>query len=146
MAGGGAEPGERRGGRQKGTPNKATAEVRELALKYGPAAVKELARLSEHAQSEAARVQACNAIIERAYGKSAPGRPIALELPDTSTVEGVTKAVAAVLQAAARGEVTPAEASDFCALLETQRRVIEISDLEQRIAQIEATRARGPRR
>ena len=101
MSGTGSSPGERRGGRQKGTPNKATAEVRDLALAYGPAAVKELARLSEHAQSEAARVQACNAIIERAYGKSAPGRPIVLDLSDTSTVDGVSRAVAAVVQSAA---------------------------------------------
>jgi hypothetical protein len=66
------------GGRQKGTPNRATAEVRNLALEYGPAAVKELARLAENAQSEDARVQACNAIIERAYGKALPSRPIVL--------------------------------------------------------------------
>jgi hypothetical protein len=138
MAGGGAEPGERRGGRQKGTPNKATAEVRDLALEYGPAAIRELARLSEHAQSEAARVQACNAIIERAYGKSAPGRPIVLELPDTSTADGVSRAVAAVIQSAAGGHISPAEASDFCALLETQRKVIELSELDVRLRALEA--------
>ena len=137
MARGGSEPGQRRGGREKGTPNRSTTEIRELALEHGPAAVKELARLATEAQSEAARVQACNGIIERAYGKAVPGRPIVLQLPDTSTVEGVTKAVAAVVQAAASGEVTPAEASDFCSLLETQRRAIELSDIEERVARLE---------
>jgi hypothetical protein len=39
MAGGGAELGERRGGRQKGTPNKATAEVPNIAPQDAPAAV-----------------------------------------------------------------------------------------------------------
>jgi hypothetical protein len=34
----GSKPGERRGGRQKGTPNKATAEVKVLAQKYAPVA------------------------------------------------------------------------------------------------------------
>ena len=142
MPRGGSEPGERRGGRQKGTPNKATAEVRDLALDYGPAAVKELARLSEHAQSEAARVQACNAIIERAYGKSAPGRPISLELPDTSTVDGVSRAVAAVIQSAASGHITAGEASDFCSLLETQRKIIDLSDLDVRLRALEAAQHR----
>jgi hypothetical protein len=33
----GSKPGERRGARQKGTPNKATAEVKVLAQKYVPA-------------------------------------------------------------------------------------------------------------
>ena len=46
-----------------------TAEVRNLALEFGPAAVAELARLSIQAESEAARISACNAIIERAYGR-----------------------------------------------------------------------------
>ena len=140
MARGGSEPGQRRGGREKGTPNRSTAEIRELALEYGPAAVAELARLATEAQSEAARVQACNGIIERAYGKALPGRPVTLQLPDTSTVEGVTKAVAAVVQAAASGEVTPAEASDFCSLLETQRRAIELSEIEVRLARLEEAR------
>src|SRR3989337_2767504 len=95
--------GSKTGGREKGTPNKASAEVRNLALQHSPAAVAELARLSTAAESETARIQACNAVIERAYGKAVPGRPIILDLPDTSTVEGVTKAVAAIVQAAASG-------------------------------------------
>lgn len=32
MPGGGSKPGERRGGRQKGTPNKVTGELREMIL------------------------------------------------------------------------------------------------------------------
>ena len=132
--------GAKTGGRQKGTPNRATAEIRDLALEYGPAAVRELGRLSEHAESEGARVQACNLIIERAYGKALPSRPIVLELPDTSTVAGVTAAVAAIIQAAASGTVTPAEASDFCSLLDSQRRAIELSEIEMRLAKLERLR------
>ena len=134
----GAAPGERRGGRDKGTPNKATAEVRSLALEHGPAAVAELARLSTAAESEAARISACNALLERAYGRAAPGRPIVLDLPDTSTIEGVTQAVAKVVATAARGEITAAEATDFCTLLESQRRVLELSEVERRLATLEA--------
>jgi hypothetical protein len=37
----GSKPGERRGGRQKGTPNKTTAEIRELAQAHGPDAIAE---------------------------------------------------------------------------------------------------------
>jgi hypothetical protein len=35
MSGGGSKPGERRGGRQKGTPNKATQSVKELLDSLG---------------------------------------------------------------------------------------------------------------
>lgn len=58
------------GGRKKGTPNKATSEVKALAQQYAPAALKELARLSREAESEQARVAACREILDRAYGKA----------------------------------------------------------------------------
>jgi hypothetical protein len=58
------------GGRTAGTPNKSTAEIRELAGQYAPVALAELARLGTHANSEQARVSACKEILDRAYGKS----------------------------------------------------------------------------
>ena len=135
-----AERGGRRegSGRKVGSPNRATAEVRDLALDYGPAAVAELARLFREAKNETARIAACNSIIERAYGRALAGRMIRLTLPDTSTVEGVTKAVAAVVQSTSHGEITPGEAGDICAILDTQRRTIELSDVEARLAKLEA--------
>lgn len=63
--------GQKTGGRTAGTPNKATAEVKTLAAKHGPAAIKELARLAQSADSEAARVAAIKELLDRAYGKSA---------------------------------------------------------------------------
>lgn len=85
MAGKGSAPGERRGGRKPGVPNKSTADVKALAQKYGPDAMKELHRLALKAESEAARVSAIKEIFDRAYGKStqvvagdADGGPIAL--------------------------------------------------------------------
>ncbi len=62
--------GPKTGGRVAGTPNKSTAEIRELAGQYGPAALAELARLATNADSEQARVSACKEILDRAYGKS----------------------------------------------------------------------------
>lgn len=67
MARGGARSG---AGRKKGVPNKATAEVKALAQRYAPAALKELARLSTKAESETARVAAAGMILDRAYGKA----------------------------------------------------------------------------
>lgn len=137
--------GNKTGGRQKGTPNKATAEVRALAAEYGEKAIKELAKLSGvlengdgKAQSETARISALGMLIDRAYGKALPGRPIVLDVPDTSNVEGVTQAIAKIIQTAASGEITPAEAGDFCGLLEAQRRAIELSEIELRLSRLEA--------
>ena len=106
--------GNKTGGRQRGTPNKATAEVRALAADYGPDLLKQLATLAgvakdddgkavAGANSEAARISALGMLMDRAYGKALPGRLIEIELPDTSSTEGVKNAVAAVVRATAMG-------------------------------------------
>ena len=64
------------GGSRKGIPNKATAEIKEVARQYGPAAVHKLAEMAglvdgvEPAQSEQARVAANKEILDRGYGKA----------------------------------------------------------------------------
>ena len=74
-----AQGGKREGaGRKLGVPNKVTAEVMELAGKYGPKAVDALAVLAglkadgkaKPAESDAARVAALKEILDRAYGKA----------------------------------------------------------------------------
>ena len=74
MARGGSNPGERRGGRKKGVPNKLTADMRELAQAlaqpYLPAAFRELGRLSTGAQNEATRVAAITVLFDRGFGKA----------------------------------------------------------------------------
>ncbi|MBB4642358.1 hypothetical protein HNQ99_002683 [Rhizorhapis suberifaciens] len=65
----GSKPGERRGGRVKGVPNKATREIKAIAQQYSVKAVKALVEVMESGESEAARVSAANAILDRAYGK-----------------------------------------------------------------------------
>ena len=63
------------GGRVKGQPNHATADVKEMARKHGPEAIKMLAQLSLSADSDAAKIAACKELLDRAYGKAT--QPIA---------------------------------------------------------------------
>lgn len=65
----GSKPGERRGGRQKGVPNKATASLKEVAREYTEDALRTLAQIMVEGESESARVAAANAILDRGYGK-----------------------------------------------------------------------------
>jgi hypothetical protein len=67
--------GVRLGGRSKGTPNKATLEIKEAARQYGPQAVAELARLAgltkqPGSENEQTRVSAIKELLDRGYGKS----------------------------------------------------------------------------
>jgi hypothetical protein len=67
MSKGGKRPG---AGRPAGARNKATAEVKALALPYAKEAVGHLATLMKSAESEAARVAAIKEILDRAFGKA----------------------------------------------------------------------------
>ena len=73
--------GKKTGGRQAGVPNKIQREDRELAKKYGPKAIDEMAKLAGlkgkggAAEAEAVRKGALDSILDRAYGKAT--QPIA---------------------------------------------------------------------
>lgn len=72
----GSKPGERRGGRKPGSPNKVTAakaegiDVKALAGQYTEMAIAQLAHLAQNATSEAARVAAVNSLLDRGHGKA----------------------------------------------------------------------------
>jgi hypothetical protein len=75
MPGGGSKPGERRGGRGAGTPNKSTAEIKALAQVHGPAAIARLALLSgltdqPGSDSEATQLGAMKELLDRGYGRA----------------------------------------------------------------------------
>lgn len=98
----GVRKGERRGGRQVGTPNKATAEVREIAAAWGPAAISKAAELAGlvkneageivgQAESEQARIAALGIILDRAYGR--PPQAISADVRKTLTHEELLDAL-----------------------------------------------------
>ena len=58
------------GGRRKGTPNRATAEIKALAQTYGPDAIDTLAEImNDKAAPEASRVAAIRELLDRGFGK-----------------------------------------------------------------------------
>jgi hypothetical protein len=64
---GGRRPGS---GRKKGTPNKATADVKAAAQQYTTQAIDALAHVMLHGESEAARVAAADKLLDRGHGKA----------------------------------------------------------------------------
>jgi hypothetical protein len=66
--------GKKTGGRQPGSLNKITADVRELAGQHGPAVIAELARLATESDSEPVRVSAGRELLDRGYGKPTQSR------------------------------------------------------------------------
>ena len=65
----GSKPGERRGGRQKGTPNKATADIKAAFQSHGDALVKALIDLTK-SDDERVRLGAIQTCLDRGWGKA----------------------------------------------------------------------------
>jgi hypothetical protein len=93
-------------GRPKGSPNKATADVKALASVYTKAAITALARLAGLvdegegiAESEQAQVSALKELLDRAHGKPAQtvlgdsDNPISISIDNTE----LTRAMAFIL-------------------------------------------------
>lgn len=67
---GGRRPG---AGKKPGSKNRATVEQKgtfaDIAKRHAPAALETLAKIAKSSENDSARVSACNAILDRAYGK-----------------------------------------------------------------------------
>jgi hypothetical protein len=66
------------------------------------------------------------------------GGLVRLTLPEVTTPAGVTAAVAEVVAEVAAGRISPEAAAAVGALLSLQGRMLELHELEQRIAALEA--------
>ena len=87
-------------GRQKGTPNRVTAEVKSLAQRYGRRAIRELAKLALKSPDEQVRLAALRELLNRGYGK--PVQPTELSGPDRGPVPLVDVAALNPLEQARR--------------------------------------------
>jgi hypothetical protein len=117
----GSKPGERRGGRKAGVPNKATAEIRALARGHGPDAIRELARLAKEARSEQARISRLQCAPRPRIWSLTDEPAFRLDLPDVSELGGITEALTAILRSTANGELTPSEAQALGGLKRSAR-------------------------
>ena len=65
------------------------------------------------------------------------GRPVQFDLPALDNASDLALALGGILRATANGSLTPDEAATIAGVLETKRRAIETSNLEQRLDQLE---------
>lgn len=118
-------------GRPRGARHKATRAA--LALLDGEAEALTRQAVTMALEGDTTALRLC---LERI----APPRrdaPVTFDLPRMETARDAAKAAAAVLEAVALGELTPAEGAHIMALVETYRRTLETSELEARVAALE---------
>lgn len=68
-------------------------------------------------------------------------RPIRADIPSPTTAPECNAAQAAILAAVTGGDLMPGEGQALSAMVENQRRAIEMTELEQRIAALESRQA-----
>lgn len=78
------------GGREKGTLNKFTAEVKSLAQQHGAEAIEVLRKIMQESDNEPARIAAAKELLDRGYGRSkAEDEPIAPQTGITINIQPV---------------------------------------------------------
>ena len=120
---------------------KEVGHVRELAREHTAMAVRTQVAITKNAKSPpAARVAAANALLDRGYGR--PGSmSVRFKLPDMRSAADTAMAMAAIANAVACGDLTPAEAGELSKLVESYVRAIEASEIERRLRVLEASHA-----
>lgn len=129
---GGFTSGNRGGpGRPKGSRHRAQAALDAI----GEAGAAEVLQAVLQA-AKGGDMRAASILLDRIW-PSRKGRAVEVTLPEVTTATGLVPALAAVIAAMARGELTPDEARAVAGVLEVQRQAIEVATLEARIAAVE---------
>ena len=81
-------------------------------------------------------MRAASILLDRIW-PARKGRAVEVALPPVAGAADLVPALAAVVAAMGRGEVTPEEAKAIAGVLEAQRKAVETAELEARVAALE---------
>ncbi len=121
-------------GKPKGARNKTTRAIEELLEGEAEGLTRKAMDLALEGDTTALRL-----CLERI----APARkdaPVNFDLPAMHSASDAAEAAQAVLQAVSEGELTPLEAASVMGLVETYRRTLETTEIEERVAKLEAAK------
>lgn len=118
-------------GKPKGARHRVTLLAEKLMEDDAEAVVQAVVAAAKSGDMAAARL-----ILDR-IAPLRKGRAVEFELPSVKTAANVCQAQAAIISAVAAGHLSPEEAAVIAGLLDASRKAIELSGLEQRLAQLE---------
>jgi hypothetical protein len=120
-------------GRKEGSRNAATLLLDAMADGEAEAVLGNVLKAAKGGDLKAAEI-----ILSRIWPVR-KGRPVRLDLPAIKTAPDILAALAAVVDATGKGEITTDEAAAVAGVLELKRRAIETVELEARLARLEST-------
>ncbi|MEM6623660.1 MAG: DUF5681 domain-containing protein [Pseudomonadota bacterium] len=118
-------------GKPRGTRHRATLAVEALLEGEAETLTRKAIELAKTGDTTALRL-----CLERL----APVRrdaPVSFDAPAMESATDATKALGAILEAVASGDLTPSEASSLSGLIDAFRKTLETEDLERRITALE---------
>jgi hypothetical protein len=118
-------------GKPKGTRHKATRAA--LALLDGEAEALTRQAVTMALEGDTTALRLC---LER-IAPLKKDAPVQFDLPPMQSATDAAKAAGAVLDAVALGDLTPTEGAHIMGLVETYRRTLETTELEERVAALE---------
>ena len=119
-------------GRPKGSRNKATIAMESLL--QGQAEALTQTAVTKALEGDSVALRLC---MER-IAPAPKDQPVSFRLPKMKNALDASEAAGNVLTAVSEGELTPIEATRVMGLIDGYRRTLELTDIETRIAALEA--------
>jgi hypothetical protein len=120
-------------GRKEGSRNTATLILDAMADGEAEAVLRNVLAAAKGGDLRAAEI-----ILARIW-PAKKGRPVRLDLPAIKTAPDILAALAAVVDATGKGEITTDEATAVAGVLELKRRAIETVEFDARLTKLETT-------
>ncbi len=121
-------------GRREGSRNKATLLLDALADGEAETILSKQIEKAKEGDQRAAEF-----ILGRAW-PARRGRPVSIELPKVETAADIVKAIGALADAVAIGDLSPEEGEAVASILDAKRKAIETTDVLARIEALERKR------
>lgn len=118
-------------GKPKGTRHKATVAALAMLDGQSEALTQQAVTLALEGDTTALRL-----CLERIVPPRRDA-PVQFNLPQMETARDAAKAAGAVLDAVALGDLTPTEGAHIMGLVDTYRRTLEATEIEERVAALE---------
>jgi len=119
-------------GRPKGARNKVTIAIESLL--QGQAEALTQTAVIKTLEGDSVALRLC---MER-IAPAPKDQPISFSLPKMNNALGASEAAGSVLTAVSEGELTPIEATRVMGLIDSFRRTLELTEIEQRLQALEA--------
>ena len=118
-------------GRPKGSRNKATIAIEKLL--QGQAEALTQTAVTKALEGDTVALRLC---MER-IAPAPKDQPVSFSLPKMNNAMDASKAAGSVLSAVSEGELTPIEATRVMGLVDSFRRTLELTEIEERLQALE---------